>query len=132
MSDEELVRQLIADVKAKVAPRAALLETRIEKALHYVGQVKTPNAHTLRHIRLYLSGGYDELAVHSPAKVLRDLFERRWRCGVTASGYHNGAGCSPGDPHDGWGCGYRWMAPALTEAEAREMGLLNEEGTKET
>jgi hypothetical protein len=34
----------------------------------------------------------------------------RWVCGVTRSGYHNGAGCHPGDPHpeEGWHCGYRW------------------------
>lgn len=62
-----------------------------------------------------------------PAKTLRDLFERRWRCGVTASGYHNGAGCTPGDPHGDWGCGYRWIAPALTEKQAKELGLITEE-----
>lgn len=132
MTDEELARQLIADVKARVAPRTALLETRIEKALHYMGEVSAPNMLTLGHIQKLLSGEYDDLPFHSPAPLLRDLFERRWRCGVTASGYHNGAGCIPEDSHDGWGCGYRWVAPALTETEAREMGLLPEEGTKET
>lgn len=39
-------------------------------------------------------------------KALRDVATKRWVCGVVRSGYHNGAGCSPEDPHRGWGCGY--------------------------
>ncbi len=35
------------------------------------------------------------------------LFDHRWVCGVVRSGYHNGARCSPDDPHEGWGCGMR-------------------------
>lgn len=63
------------------------------------------------------------------SKMLADLFERRWRCGVTASGYHNGCACDPTDPHDtAWGCGWRWTAPALTDKQARAYGLPVPEG----
>lgn len=42
---------------------------------------------------------------------LAKAFTRRWVCGVGRSGYHNGANCSPDDPHlNGWGCSYRWEA----------------------
>lgn len=60
---------------------------------------------------------------------LRGLFERRWRCDVVASGYHNGAKCDPDEPHDDVWCGYRWMAPALKAAEAHALGLVDTEGT---
>lgn len=60
----------------------------------------------------------------SKTKSLADLFGRRWYCGVTASGYHNGGGCQPADPHDStWRCGWRWQAPALTDKQAKEYGL---------
>lgn len=39
-------------------------------------------------------------------------FRREWVCKVVESGYHNGAHCSPNDPHSlfEWGCGYYWRA----------------------
>lgn len=42
-------------------------------------------------------------------RVNRDDLDRRWVCVVVRSGYHNGAHCSPRDPHsaEAWGCGYR-------------------------
>lgn len=46
-------------------------------------------------------------------------YHRYWRCGVYASGYHNGCECGPSDPHWGWSCGYRWRAPVLTDEEIR-------------
>ena len=32
---------------------------------------------------------------------------RRWVCQVVRSGYHNGSGCGPEEPHGWWGCEYR-------------------------
>jgi hypothetical protein len=133
MSDEDLARQLvdnlIADVKAKVAPRATQLEDRIEKTLAFFDQVTAPNVHTVTHARKYLTGEYDELHFTNPAATLREAFERRWVCRVVSTGYHNGAGCDPSDPHGpDWRCGYRWSA-SLTDKQAREMGLTTEEDT---
>lgn len=54
---------------------------------------------------------------------VRELFDPRWVCGVTRSGRHNGSGCTPSEPHSGWGCEYRWVAPDLTDAEAALLGL---------
>lgn len=70
-----------------------------------------------------------ERAMQDAAKPsdLRDLFTRRWRCGVSGSGYHNGCTCNPGDPHDGWGCGYYWVAPKLTHKVAVQLGLTTDE-----
>lgn len=64
---------------------------------------------------------------------LAALFERRWRCGVVASGFHNGALCSPSDPHDNsWDCGWRFIAPPLTDAHAARLGLPGTENTENT
>lgn len=133
MSDEDLARQLIdnliADVKAKVAPRAVLLEDRIEKALAYLADVTAPNQHTVDHIRRFLTGEYDAFPFDAPATVLREVFERRWDCRVVSTGYHNGASCEydKEDAHGApWNCGYRWSA-SLTDKQAREMGLTTEE-----
>jgi lysozyme family protein len=37
-------------------------------------------------------------------------FARKWVCMVVRSGYHNGAACTPDDPHGStvWGCAYRY------------------------
>ncbi len=41
----------------------------------------------------------------------------RWVCGVVASGFHNGAHCTPDDPHGGrWGCGWHWTSSIRAEA----------------
>ena len=43
-----------------------------------------------------------------------EAFARHWVCGVTRSGYHNGARCSPTDPHDEyWCCGWRYEASVV-------------------
>jgi len=42
------------------------------------------------------------------AKALEDVATKRWVCEVQSSGYHNGATCSPDDPHEGWRCEYRY------------------------
>jgi hypothetical protein len=55
---------------------------------------------------------------------LRSLFRRVWRCEVNSSGYHNGCRCDPEDPHSGWNCDHRWVAPALTEEQARKLGII--------
>jgi len=131
MSDEDLVRQLIADIKAKVAPRAVLLEERIEKTLAYLQPVVAPNVHTVDHVRRFLTGEYDTFPFDSPAAILREVFERRWDCKVVSSGYNNGASCEhdKDDPHGApWNCGWRWSA-SLTDKQAREMGLTTEEPT---
>ena len=40
--------------------------------------------------------------------VKKEHFTRQWVCMVVRSGYHNGAYCSPADPHGSdWGCCYR-------------------------
>jgi len=45
-------------------------------------------------------------------------------CNVTRSGYHNGAGCSPRDPHNAavWGCGYRHeLTISLTDDQMKKV-----------
>lgn len=128
MEVEKLALQLIKDIEKRVAPRAAVLESRIEKARAYLEMVTSPSMNTLAHLRRYFDGGYDDMPFHNPAATLRELFERRWRCEVFSSGYHNGDSCTPDEPHGGWRCEYRWIAPALTEDEAREMGLITDPG----
>lgn len=41
-------------------------------------------------------------------EALEQLLVKRWVCEVVRSGYHNGAGCSPKDPHGEWNCCYRY------------------------
>jgi hypothetical protein len=48
----------------------------------------------------------------------------RWVCGVVRSGYHNGAGCHPTDPHQGWGCGYRVEVSVPITEEEYEQEML--------
>lgn len=47
-------------------------------------------------------------------------FSRHWVCQVVRSGYHNGARCSPSDPHEGWGCAYRWESSLPDLPQIRE------------
>jgi len=54
---------------------------------------------------------------------LRKLFHRFWRCEVFSSGYHNGAKCTPDDPHGGWSCQYMWGTPAIPDGQAKMLGL---------
>lgn len=126
MTDEEvLAHELINTIKSRTSPRAVLLEDRIEKALAYLDKVATPNLHTLTHASRCLLGEYDDLALDSPAALLRDLFEQRWVCRVVSTGFHNGVKCHPGEPHGAdWRCGHYWVAAPLTEKQAREYGLL--------
>lgn len=53
-------------------------------------------------------------------------FQRTWSCSVFDSGRHNGVHCTEGDPHEGWGCGYRWKFPPMTDTEARRFGLTTD------
>ncbi len=48
--------------------------------------------------------------------LFSEYFTRRWVCEVVRSGYHNGAGCSPKDPHGDWNCCYRYEI-SMTEAQ---------------
>lgn len=124
-----LAQQLIKTISEHTEPRAALLEDRISKALAYLGQVGTPNAHTLDHLRCYLSGEYDDLHTNNPAAIVRDLFERRWDCRVVSTGYNNGASCEDDkdDPHGPpWNCGWRWQV-SLTDEQAAEYGITTKE-----
>jgi hypothetical protein len=41
---------------------------------------------------------------------LADNADHVWRCEVVSSGYHNGARCSPKEPHGGWNCGWAWTS----------------------
>lgn len=54
---------------------------------------------------------------------LRKMFQRYWRCEVFSSGYHNGAKCDPSDPHFAWDCRWAYSTPALTEEQARTLGI---------
>jgi len=121
--EETLALELIHTVKSKMSPRAVVLEDRIEGALEYLTTLSNPVGPAIKHVERYLLGDYDDLFPGSPAATVRDLFEKRWRCDVVASGFHNGAHCDPDDGHDDR-CGYRWVAPALTEEQAREYGLI--------
>ena len=83
---QKLAEELIISIKAKVAPRAVLLETRIEKALDYLNSVDSANAATLRHARRFLDGehqwlergmtpmaGFEEIAARSVEEVERPV-----------------------------------------------------------
>ena len=49
-----------------------------------------------------------------------------WVCAVVRSGYHNGAGCSPRDPHEDWDCQYRYETSL--PASERTAALLESHG----
>jgi hypothetical protein len=51
----------------------------------------------------------------APVGVLLTSFTRHWVCYVTRSGFHNGASCTPVDPHEEWGCGFRTEASFTDE-----------------
>lgn len=71
----------------------------------------------------------DEQPAPEPDSALASLlsrFERVWDCEVVRTGYHNGAVCTPGEPHGGWNCGYVWKFPSMTDAEARRFGLITD------
>jgi hypothetical protein len=57
-------------------------------------------------------------------RIREDWFHRSWVCFVVRSGYHNGSECKPGDPHFGWGCGWR------CEVSLREEDFLEITGGK--
>lgn len=58
---------------------------------------------------------------------LQGYFDRKWRCEVKSSGYHNGCTCSPDEPHAGWDCDWKWIAPALPDNEFFRQLLDKEE-----
>lgn len=59
--------------------------------------------------------------------TLKDRFHREWACQVVDSGFHSGAGCSPGDHHTyPWNCGFKWKAQPLSDAVAAQFGLTEE------
>ncbi len=65
-STDQLAHELIALVQERGAPRATLLQHRIDKVLAYMEEVVTPNAITLRHIRRHLDGTYDSFPPRIP------------------------------------------------------------------
>jgi hypothetical protein len=120
-----IAEELIANITARVAPRAMVLEKRIQSARAYMDEVNAPNTHTLTHVHRHLSGEYDDLPMSDYAAPMQELFSREWWCEVNKSGYHNGVYCDPSDPHDGrWSCGYRWTTAPMTDEEARKWGLV--------
>jgi hypothetical protein len=123
----KLAEELITTIKAKVAPRAVLLEDRIAKATAYLDAIDSPNGNAIKHVLRHLDGDYDDMPFENPAATMRDLFTRRWVCRVVSTGYNNGAGCDPSDPHGpAWRCGYFWQA-SLTDKQAKEYGLVTVE-----
>lgn len=50
---------------------------------------------------------------------------QRWVCIVARSGYHNGSHCTASDPHDGWGCGWRWEVSLTEEEYAAERSAMD-------
>jgi hypothetical protein len=57
--EQQLAKDLIALVEERVAPKAALLQKRIDGALAYMEKVQSPNLHTLNHIRRHLTTDND-------------------------------------------------------------------------
>ena len=57
------------------------------------------------------------------------LLRRRWACGVVRSGFHNGAGCRPGDPHhhEDWGCGWRFELSVADTPDNRSLLGIDDE-----
>jgi hypothetical protein len=53
--------------------------------------------------------------------ALQEKFDRRWVCQVTRSGFHNGCGCRPSEPHGGWNCGWRWEASLPDNGHTRRL-----------
>lgn len=58
--------------------------------------------------------------------VPESVFARRWVCNVVRSGYHNGAFCTPDEPHREWGCGFRWES-SLTDVEMETLKHMEEQ-----
>lgn len=52
-------------------------------------------------------------------KIPKEVLYRRWVCEVMRSGFHNGARCTPDDPHGGrWQCAWYYeRLLRLTEAQ---------------
>jgi hypothetical protein len=126
-----LAHRLVAMVEERAAQELIDLRKRIHQARRYMNEVSYPNKITLSHIGRYLDGtqtdpGYEpseQPEVKGDAALVLGMFERRWRCEVNSSGYYNGDGCTPGDPHGGWRCEYRWIAPSLTDQEMSELRI---------
>jgi hypothetical protein len=129
---QKLAEELITTIKAKMAPRASLLEDRIAKATAYLDAIDNPNGRAIKHVLRHLDGDYDDMPFTNPAATMRDLFTRRWACNVVATGYSNGARCDPTEPHGAdWRCGYYWQA-SLTDEQAKDYGLVPLEEAEDT
>lgn len=61
--------------------------------------------------------------------IPKDQLTLRWVCQVVRSGYHNGAQCSPGEPHDHdyWGCEWR-MELSISREECRSYATMKVKG----
>jgi hypothetical protein len=71
--EEQMAHDLIDHVKRTHTPRLALLEDRIAATIAYLDEVTAPNAHTLAHVRAYLTGGRDSLV----ALAMSDAIDKR-------------------------------------------------------
>jgi hypothetical protein len=102
---EETSREVVR-LQVRVAFRAALKRAARDVSIgrHPAGRLLVP-----------ASDGHDD----GPVGVPLTAFSRHWVCYVVRSGYHNGAKCTPLDPHDDWSCGYRTEA-SLTDEQLGE------------
>ena len=64
-----------------------------------------------------LDGYGDHRAEMERARLTYGLgIEKYWYCEVEESGFHNGAGCGPDEPHQEWRCGIRFRVTASQDA----------------
>jgi hypothetical protein len=63
--------------------------------------------------------GRDPHLTRHLVSALADNAERRWICEVVDSGFHNGAHCTPREPHAGWSCGWYWRSTIKAKAPER-------------
>lgn len=60
------------------------------------------------------------------AELIRSVFHKEWVCVVVDSGFHNGARCTPEDPHGGtWQCQWQYRAVMTEERFAHFISRLS-------
>lgn len=114
MDNQSLHRLLTSDKLTKTVGRAvmkAILKAVIRAEAREESSARHPAGRPVVEIEL------SEMSMTVPTssepaedrlRWLLDRFTRRWVCQVVRTGFHNGARCSPDDPHDpSWRCGWR-------------------------
>lgn len=61
--EQELAKQLVTEVEKRLNTEAPQLQWRIRNALAYLQGVNRPNAQTLKHVRRFLTGAYDNMGI---------------------------------------------------------------------